>query len=138
MRVRYPQELRDNPERLANVLIPVAQGASVSAGGAMGAGSGGMGAGGGMAAGRAPQVPLGQVATIREVPGPMVVRTEDAIPTAWVYVDVVGRDIYNPYALSEAVAWLKRLRLEIGTLGEPKRCSVGITWCDPARRNRRS
>jgi Cu(I)/Ag(I) efflux system membrane protein CusA/SilA len=38
-------------------------------------------------------VPLGQVATIRQVAGPMVVRTEDAIPTAWVYVDVTGRDI---------------------------------------------
>jgi Cu(I)/Ag(I) efflux system membrane protein CusA/SilA len=40
-----------------------------------------------------PQVPLGQVATIRQVAGPMVVRTEDAMPTAWVYVDVADRDI---------------------------------------------
>jgi len=47
----------------------------------------------GVSAGRMAQVPLGQVATIRTVPGPMVVRTEDAMPTAWVYVDVVGRDI---------------------------------------------
>ena len=39
------------------------------------------------------QVPLGQVATIRQTAGPMVVRTEDAQPTAWVYVDVGGRDI---------------------------------------------
>jgi Cu(I)/Ag(I) efflux system membrane protein CusA/SilA len=38
-------------------------------------------------------VPLGQIATIRQVAGPMVVRTEDAQPTAWVYVDVLGRDI---------------------------------------------
>jgi Cu(I)/Ag(I) efflux system membrane protein CusA/SilA len=38
-------------------------------------------------------VPLGQIATIRQVAGPMVVRTEGAQPTAWVYVDVVGRDI---------------------------------------------
>lgn len=94
VRVRYPQELRDNPERLASVLIPVAQGANVPLppGRGMG-GSGGMASGGGMAPGRGPQVPLGQVATIREVPGPMVVRTEDAIPTAWVYVDVAGRDL---------------------------------------------
>ena len=40
-----------------------------------------------------PQVPLGQIATIRRAAGPMVVRTEDAVPTAWVYVDVAGRDI---------------------------------------------
>ncbi|HET6837865.1 MAG TPA: efflux RND transporter permease subunit [Gemmatimonadales bacterium] len=42
---------------------------------------------------RGAHVPLGQVATIRQVTGPMVVRTEDAVPTAWVYVDVSGRDI---------------------------------------------
>ena len=41
----------------------------------------------------AAQVPLGQLATIKQVAGPMVVRTEGAMPTAWVYVDVVGRDI---------------------------------------------
>ena len=39
------------------------------------------------------QVPLGQLATIKQVAGPMVVRTEGAMPTAWVYVDVSGRDI---------------------------------------------
>jgi Cu(I)/Ag(I) efflux system membrane protein CusA/SilA len=30
---------------------------------------------------------------IKQVAGPMVVRTEGAMPTAWVYVDVAGRDI---------------------------------------------
>jgi Cu(I)/Ag(I) efflux system membrane protein CusA/SilA len=44
-------------------------------------------------AGRTTQVPLGQVATIKQVAGPMVVRTEDAMPTAWVFIDVAGRDI---------------------------------------------
>jgi Cu(I)/Ag(I) efflux system membrane protein CusA/SilA len=100
VRLRYPQELRDSPERLANVLIPVntrseVRGQRSEVGGGM-AGSGSLGAamgGGGMGGGPAAQVPLGQVATIRPVPGPMVVRTEDAMPTAWVYVDVVGRDI---------------------------------------------
>jgi len=96
VRIRYPQELRDSPERLANVLIPVnrAIGMSTSTSAPV---TGGMASAGGMAvevsAGRIAQVPLGQVATIRTVPGPMVVRTEDAMPTAWVYVDVVGRDI---------------------------------------------
>ncbi|HEX7981266.1 MAG TPA: CusA/CzcA family heavy metal efflux RND transporter [Gemmatimonadaceae bacterium] len=96
VRVRYPQELRDTPERLANVLVPVNHdppGAS-----ALGmAGSTGAGApsvmSGGAPAGRVAQVPLGQLATIRQVAGPMVVRTEGAMPTAWVYVDVAGRDI---------------------------------------------
>ncbi|MCE9601337.1 MAG: efflux RND transporter permease subunit [Gemmatimonadetes bacterium] len=67
VRVRYPQELRDTPERLGSVLVPVAHGAA--------------------------QVPLGQIARITSVAGPMVVRTEGAVPTAWVYVDVTGRDI---------------------------------------------
>jgi len=52
-----------------------------------------MGAGPASAPARGAFVPLGQVATIRQVAGPMVVRTEGAVPTAWVYVDVAGRDI---------------------------------------------
>ncbi len=90
VRLRYPQELRDNPERLAAVLVPAAHSASPVAAAA------GMSMGGvdpGSAAGREMFVPLGQVARINEVTGPMVVRTEDAVPTAWVYVDVAGRDI---------------------------------------------
>jgi len=92
VRIRYPQELRDNPERLASVLIPVAHGLAGSggeAGGMTGASMGSASAGGR----REAFVPLGQIATIKQVAGPMVVRTEDAQPTAWVYVDVVGRDI---------------------------------------------
>ena len=54
--------------------------------------NGSMGAPSTMTAGSA-QVPLGQIATIRKVAGPMVVRTEGAIPTAWVFIDVAGRDI---------------------------------------------
>ena len=91
VRVRYPQELRDSPERLAQVLIPVNNAGAPSQ--AMSAGAGAMGAPAPMPAARVAQVPLGQVATIRQVPGPMVVRTEDAVPTSWVYVDVTGRDI---------------------------------------------
>ena len=91
VRVRYPQELRDTPERLASVLVPVTHDvgavASKPASSAMGGGGGSA-----MAAGNA-QVPLGQLATIKQVAGPMVVRTEGAMPTAWVYVDVAGRDI---------------------------------------------
>jgi copper/silver efflux system protein len=89
VRVRYPQELRDSPERLGAVLVPVAHGASRA------------GAAASMSMGTAPAasarvqafVPLGQVATIRQVAGPMVVRSEDAELTAWVYIDVAGRDI---------------------------------------------
>jgi Cu(I)/Ag(I) efflux system membrane protein CusA/SilA len=95
VRVRYPQELRDTPERLADVLVPVNHDAGASSGGAA-ASMGGMSAGvptAGAMRGQVAQVPLGQLATIRQVAGPMVVRTEGAMPTAWVYIDVAGRDI---------------------------------------------
>jgi Cu(I)/Ag(I) efflux system membrane protein CusA/SilA len=93
VRLRYPHELRDNPERLASVLIPVAHGLGRSMGtpGAMGGGAS-MGTAA-TTGSREAFVPLGQVATIKQVAGPMVVRTEGAQPTAWVYVDVAGRDI---------------------------------------------
>jgi Cu(I)/Ag(I) efflux system membrane protein CusA/SilA len=106
VRVRYPQELRDTPERLASVLVPVSHeagaGSSMApatlAGGAAMAGGGraarpAASAPGGAARPGTPQVPLGQVATIRKVAGPMVIRTEDAQPTAWVYVDPGDRDV---------------------------------------------
>jgi Cu(I)/Ag(I) efflux system membrane protein CusA/SilA len=89
VRVRYPQELRDTPERLADVLVPVAHGPRGPAAGA----SMGMPASAGAAPGREAFVPLGQVARISQVAGPMVVRSEDAQPTAWVYIDVTGRDV---------------------------------------------
>ena len=90
VRIRYPQELRDTPERLAAVLVPTAHdaGTSRTPPGRIGMGQGPAGPG---AAGAF--VPLGQVATIRQTTGPMVIRTEGAVPTAWVYVDVAGRDI---------------------------------------------
>ncbi|HET9582378.1 MAG TPA: CusA/CzcA family heavy metal efflux RND transporter [Gemmatimonadota bacterium] len=124
VRLRYPHEMRDQPEKLEEVLIQVRKGrasggllgaTALSGGGgfpgsgSVGGGTGGMDGsgsaptggmtGGGMegdmaamAAGTA-QIPLGQIATIREVSGPMAIKTEGAFPTAWVFVDVEGRDI---------------------------------------------
>lgn len=93
VRLRYPQELRSTPERLATVLIPITHNRVPGGKGAASPMAGGMAGSAGASGGGSAQVPLGQVATIRTVAGPMVVRTEDAQPTAWVYVDVVGRDI---------------------------------------------
>ncbi len=102
IRLRYPQELRDQPERLAEVLVPVGMlrsGASSMASrstmtgmaGGSGAGAGGFGAGS-PAAGVA-QIPLGQVARIRTVAGPMAIKTEQAFPTAWVFIDTDAQDL---------------------------------------------
>ncbi|MGE0160835.1 MAG: efflux RND transporter permease subunit [Gemmatimonadales bacterium] len=115
VRVRYPQELRDQPEKLAEILIPVGSlttgmndmaSPTTMAGieGAAGSPSalaasaasmpGAMEEGGmAMAGGGASQIPLAQVAEIRTVSGPMAVKTEQAFPTAWVFVDVSTTDL---------------------------------------------
>jgi Cu(I)/Ag(I) efflux system membrane protein CusA/SilA len=65
--LRYPRELRDSPEALgSHVLVPVAKGASV---------------------------PLGQLARIGVSQGPPGIRTENALLSAYIYVDMRGRDI---------------------------------------------
>ena len=65
------------------------------------------GGGGGGSAMTAPagvaQIPLGQVATIRRTSGPMMIKTEGAFPTAWVYLDVEGRDIGSYVADARAM-----------------------------------
>jgi Cu(I)/Ag(I) efflux system membrane protein CusA/SilA len=116
VRVRYPQELRDQPDKIEEILIPVgsrrggygmegmAAPATMSGddeSGRAGAGSAGeagatgmaMAGGGAVAGGSGAQIPLGQLATIRTVGGPMMVKTEQAFPTAWVFVDVRDSDL---------------------------------------------
>ena len=84
VRLRYPQELRDSPEDLAEVLVPVRQ-----------MRGGGPAAGGGMSgmAGTQAQIPLGQIADIRMEKGPMSIKTEGAFPTVWVFVDTDVEDL---------------------------------------------
>ncbi len=64
--VRYPRELRDEPGRLARVLVATESGA---------------------------QVPLAQIADIQIVQGPAMLRDENGFLAGYVYVDVAGRDI---------------------------------------------
>jgi len=65
--VRYPRALRDDPQVIASqVLVP-------TMGGAM--------------------VPLGQVASVHITLGPPSIRTEDAQPVAYIYIDLQGRDL---------------------------------------------
>jgi Cu(I)/Ag(I) efflux system membrane protein CusA/SilA len=64
--LRYSRELRDNLEALKRVLVPTPTGA---------------------------QIPIGELATITPRKGPMVIRTEDARPNAWVYVDIKNVDV---------------------------------------------
>ncbi len=55
------------------------------------------------------QVPLGQLATLKIVDGPMGIKTEGAVPNDWVYVDIRGVDVGTYVqmamrAVNEAVA----------------------------------
>lgn len=64
--VRYPRELRDDPERLGRVLVATPTNA---------------------------QIPLGQLADIRLVQGPSMLRNENGFLAGYVYVDIAGRDV---------------------------------------------
>jgi len=64
--IRYPRALRDNQESLKRVLIPTPTGA---------------------------QIPLSLVADLHLRRGPPSIKTENATPNAWVYVDINTADI---------------------------------------------
>jgi Cu(I)/Ag(I) efflux system membrane protein CusA/SilA len=70
--VRYPRELRDDPRKIATeVLVPIE--------GAMG--------------GSRAMVPLGQLAKVGIAKGAPGIRTENALLSAYIYVDIRDRDI---------------------------------------------
>ena len=64
--LRYGSELRDTPEKLRRILIPTPGGA---------------------------QVPIAQLADIKILKGPPVIKSENARNNAWVYVDISGIDV---------------------------------------------
>jgi len=84
--VRYPRELRDNLGKLREVVIPTMTGA---------------------------QIPLGQVARVEVVQGPMAVKTEDAFPTTTIYVDIESRDV-GGYVRTAQQAVSEQLTLPTG------------------------
>ncbi|MDH5264077.1 MAG: CusA/CzcA family heavy metal efflux RND transporter, partial [Betaproteobacteria bacterium] len=70
--VRYPRDLRSDPQAIASqVLVPTMA--------EMGQ--------------RIAMVPLGQVATVKVTKGAPAIRTENALLSAYIYVDLHGRDI---------------------------------------------
>jgi Cu(I)/Ag(I) efflux system membrane protein CusA/SilA len=55
------------------------------------------------------QIPLGQLASIKVVDGPMGIKSEGAVPNAWVYVDIRGVDVGTfvqnaKHAVNDAIA----------------------------------
>ncbi len=80
--LRYDRDFRENLEALKQIIVPTPSGA---------------------------QIPLGQIATLNLVRAPMGVKSEGAIPNAWIYIDVKGVDIGTyvqmaQRAVNEAVA----------------------------------
>ncbi len=68
--VRYPRELRDSPDAIGReVLVPVMRGMNTL------------------------MVPLGQVARVSVTQGAPAIRTENALLSAYIYVDIRDRDI---------------------------------------------
>jgi len=108
VRVRYPQELRDQPEKLAEVLIPVMQ--MRGPGGGIGGSSSVSGAMNPAMSVSNAQIPLGQIASIEIASGPMSIKTEGAFPTAWVFVDVdvpdLGGYVRDAQAMVDAMVTL--------------------------------
>ena len=80
--LRYSRDFRENLGALREIVVPTPTGA---------------------------QVPLGQLAKIETVHAPMGIKSEAAVPNAWIYVDVKGIDIGTYVqmamrAVNEAVA----------------------------------
>ncbi|MEO6994472.1 MAG: efflux RND transporter permease subunit [Lacunisphaera sp.] len=85
--LRYDRDYRENLEALRNIVIPI------KSGGGSASAMGGSPAGAASAAGMMAQVPLSELAHLRVVAAPMGVKSEGAVPNAWIYVDVQGVDI---------------------------------------------
>jgi|WetSurSiteA1Bulk_404760.scaffolds.fasta_scaffold02489_3 copper/silver efflux system protein len=64
--IRYPRELRDSVDRLREVLVPTPSGA---------------------------QIPIAQIADIKKVAGPSMLRDENGMLAGYVYVDLSSNDI---------------------------------------------
>jgi Cu(I)/Ag(I) efflux system membrane protein CusA/SilA len=84
--VRYPREVRDSLEKLRELPVLTAAGA---------------------------QIRLGDVAAIRIVDGPPMLKSENARLSGWVYVDVRGRDLRSAVLEMQQVV-AKEVRLPAG------------------------
>ncbi|MBI5188705.1 MAG: efflux RND transporter permease subunit [Nitrospirae bacterium] len=88
--VRYPRELRNDIEKLERVLIPVMNQGSRVKGQMSGEKNSELRT---MNSELFAQVPLGELTDIAIVKGPTVIKSEEGLLTAYVYVDFSGRDV---------------------------------------------
>jgi Cu(I)/Ag(I) efflux system membrane protein CusA/SilA len=86
VQLRYAREFRDDIESLWRVLVPTRSGR---------------------------HVPMGQIADIKIVQGPAMIRNENGLLSGYVYVDVAGRDI-GGYVREAKRAVRERVKLPAG------------------------
>ncbi len=92
--LRYARDYREDLDALRRIAIPVRTGpGAVAASGAMDEADGMSGMSAPTDSTGPAQVPLGQLAKLRIVSAPMGIKSEGAVPNAWIYVDVHGVDI---------------------------------------------
>jgi Cu(I)/Ag(I) efflux system membrane protein CusA/SilA len=84
--VRYPREIRDSVQELKSLPIVTEQGATIT---------------------------LGTVASIRVTDGPPMIKSENARPNVWVYVDIQDRDL-GGYVKDARAAVTEELQLPAG------------------------
>ncbi|MBA6092640.1 efflux RND transporter permease subunit [Pseudomonas monteilii] len=109
--VRYPREWRDSVEALRQLPIYTAQGG---------------------------QITLGTVAHVRITEGPPMLKSENARPSGWVYIDVRGRDLSSVVAdLRQVVSREVKLDPGIslsysGQFEYLERANARLAWVIPA------
>jgi copper/silver efflux system protein len=72
--LRYPQDLRDSPEQVRNLPLVTPSGAHIT---------------------------LGDVADVRIETGADMIRSENARPNGWIYIDIQGRDLGSYVAAAQ-------------------------------------
>jgi Cu(I)/Ag(I) efflux system membrane protein CusA/SilA len=81
--IRYPRELRNDVDKLKRILVPVMTAARVSVPAVAGM----------TPANNILQVPLGELADFQILRGPTAIKSEEGLLTAYVYIDISGRDV---------------------------------------------
>jgi len=84
--VRYPRDMRDSIHQLKNLPVVTPSGARIT---------------------------LGEVANIKVDDGPAVIKSENARPNGWTFVDIEGRDLGSYVAEAQAVV-AKQVKLPAG------------------------
>ncbi len=106
--LRYARDYRNDLQALKRVLVPISTGgmSGMSMGSSMSTGMGGSMSGSSMSTASmsgsqlrtrntppVKQIPLSELADIKVITGPAMIKNEDASTTGWVYIDVAGRDL---------------------------------------------